>query len=133
MTEEKPKAPKSLASPPVLDKSKWVHIEKPEPVDPHLVIEVARAIRANPEIWAIFTSVSPEQWLSDEDGARIDQFTRHYFENSGRAHVPHVFGLEKSLLRSHLAGNPENMEDTDELLIWLKSRPGAWVLGGRLK
>ena len=113
-----------------MDKSKWAHVELAKPIDPHLVIEAARAIRANPEIWAIFTTVKPDEWISRDDSTRIGMFVQAYFESTGRSNVISVNGMDKHLLRRFLSGDPSSLDDDDKLLAWLKANFGSQVVGG---
>lgn len=106
--------------PPVLDKSKWAKVPLAEPIDPRDVIEAARAIRGNPELWAIFERLKPDDWISEEDGARLSKFYREHFAQLGRDSDVFLNGQEKGLLRDLAEGRLTSFDDDDELIARLK-------------
>lgn len=125
MTDDKKKW--SLSTPPpILDKSKWAKVPLAKPIDPRDVIEAARAIRANPELWAIFERLKPDDWIADDDALRISKFYKEHFAALGRGSDVYLRGQELALLRDLAEGRLASLEADDELIrYWKQKRPSG--------
>lgn len=85
------------------------------PIDPKIVIEVARAIRAEPKLWQIIQNLKPTDWLSKKNAAALRSFVQSYLEEH-YANNAYVGGHPVGLLRRLSEGAISSLDDTDELI-----------------
>lgn len=111
------------ASMPESDKSKWTaKVPLAKPIDPLDVIDAARAIRADPNLWAIFETLSVGDWISEEDSGRLSKFYRQHFARAGREEDVFLNGQEKVLLRALSEGLLTSLDNEKELIEFLKAK-----------
>jgi hypothetical protein len=117
--------------PPALDKSKWANVEKALPIDPRDSIELARAIRAAPELWAIFEALNPDDCIPEKSSERLSLFCKQYFDRSDRAVDYACIGPAKYLLRLLHEGRVASLENVTELIALLTNDLGEIIAGAQ--
>lgn len=84
-----------------------------------IVLAVARAIRSQRDLWAIFERVTDKLDMTDLEMSYLAMFTAGYFHGLGRR-APRDSGMSSPILRMLAARKVPNLE-CDEVRDYLKS------------
>lgn len=121
MSEDNP--PRKLKTPPpAIDRSKWTgRVPLAKPIDPKDVVEAARAIKADADLWSIFENLRRDDWISEENSGRLARFYRAYFESQGRPDVT-LRGQEMMVLRALVEGGLASLDDEEAVVCFIKNK-----------